>query len=144
MTVKPGGKDKVVYFYPKDASPGCTIQAKAFRDANADLKKRGVEVFGVSADSVDSHAAFAEAQELPFALLADAGGKVAAEFGVKKDLLGLLPGRVTFVLDGKTNEVLAAYNNQFKPETHVAEVVKALESRPKPAKGGLGSFKLFG
>lgn len=90
----------VVYFYPKADTPGCTAQACSLRDAYADLTKQGIEVFGVSADTVESQKAFKEKYKLPFSLVSDPKGDVAKAFGVK--MLGNLMSRQAFLIkDGK-------------------------------------------
>lgn len=109
----------------QDNTPGCTLEAKAFRDSFADLKKLGVKVFGISSDSAESHNSFCSELELPYDLLADEGDKIRNVFGVPKDLLGLLPGRQTYVIS-KDGKVQLVYNNQFQPETHVKKVIEVL------------------
>lgn len=96
-----GKKKLVIYFYPKDESPGCTKEACAFRDDFADYTDAGAMVIGINSGSVQSHKAFAENHQLPFTLLSDPGNKVLKAFGVKNVLF--LTGRETFVvgLDGK-------------------------------------------
>src|ERR1700722_17242185 len=93
-----GDRVVVLYFFPKDGTPGCTAEACAFRDSHEVFADAGAEVIGVSSDSVDSHVAFAGQHELPFTLLSDQGGKVRKQYGVPS-VLGLLPGRVTYVID---------------------------------------------
>jgi len=93
-----GQKSVVLYFYPKDATPGCTLEARAFRDSYEAFTAQGAEVIGVSSDSVSSHQRFAARQELPFLLLSDRGGAVRELYGVE-ETLGLVPGRVTYVID---------------------------------------------
>src|SRR6476659_5205996 len=88
----------VLYFYPKDDTPGCTVEACSFRDQHQDLLEAGACVVGVSSDDVDSHRRFATKYGIPFRLLADKGGKLRKQFGVPKTL-GLLDGRVTYVID---------------------------------------------
>lgn len=88
----------VVFFYPKAGSPGCTKEACAFRDARQDLVDAGASVVGVSGDSVEELRRFAERRRLAFVLLSDAGGEVRRLWGVPRDF-GVLPGRVTYVLD---------------------------------------------
>src|SRR5262249_12428383 len=87
----------VIFFYPKDDTPVCTVEACAFRDQHEIFAKRGVRVVGISSDSVASHKAFAGKHELPYTLLADVGAKVRGLFGVKKTL-GFWDGRVTFIV----------------------------------------------
>jgi peroxiredoxin Q/BCP len=100
------GKPVVLYFYPKDDTPGCTKEACSFRDRSAELKKRGAVVLGVSPDDVASHARFRDKFHLNFPLLADAGHKVAEEYGAwrEKNLYGKVSmgvQRSTFVIDGE-------------------------------------------
>ncbi|GAQ78506.1 peroxiredoxin [Klebsormidium nitens] len=130
------GKPVVLYFYPKDDTPGCTKQACSFRDSYADFKKAGAEVVGISADSPESHKAFAEKYDLPFTLLSDEDNSVRQAFGIKGDFFGALPGRETYVLD-KKGVVQLVFNNQFSPEKHVAETIKVIEEIKADQKGGL-------
>jgi peroxiredoxin Q/BCP len=94
-----GKKPAVFYFYPKDNTPGCTAQACSFRDQYEDFKDLGAEVMGISSDSIDSHKKFAKQYKLPFILLSDNTKKIRNLFGVKPNLFGLIPGRVTYVVD---------------------------------------------
>ncbi len=96
-----GKKAFVLYFYPKNFTPGCTKEACSFRDSYQDFLDLGVEVIGVSSDSVASHQKFKEKYGLPFKFLADINGDLRKQFGVKSNLLGLLPGRETYVIDKK-------------------------------------------
>ncbi len=114
----------IVYFYPKDDTPGCTIESCAFRDVYEDFKDQGAEVIGISSDSVDSHKQFAEKHKLPFLLLSDAGGKVRSAWGVPSTL-GLLPGRVTYIID-KKGVVRNIFNSQLDVQKHVSEAKKML------------------
>ena len=92
-------KPVVIYFYPKDFTPGCTTQACSFRDAYQDFQDLGAEVIGISGDSASSHQSFQHKYKLPFILLSDADRKLRRLFGVPTALFGLLPGRVTYVFD---------------------------------------------
>ena len=94
-------KPVVIYFYPKDFTPGCTTQACGFRDAYQDFQDLGAEVIGVSGDSATSHQNFQQKYKLPFILLSDTDRKLRRLFGVPNALFGLLPGRVTYVFDAK-------------------------------------------
>ncbi|MFV5686396.1 peroxiredoxin [Flavobacterium sp. GB2R13] len=94
-----GLKPLVIYFYPKDNTPGCTAQACSFRDQYEDFKNLGAEVIGVSNDSVVSHQEFTKHYKLPFLLLSDPDKKIKKLFGVHSRMFGLLPGRVTYVVD---------------------------------------------
>ena len=93
------GQAAVIYFYPKNFTPGCTAEACSFRDHFEDFTAAGVQVVGISGDSEQSHAKFAKRFNLPFMLLADAKGQVRRMFGVKSALLGILPGRETYVFN---------------------------------------------
>ena len=103
------GDSLVLFFYPKDDTPGCTAEACAFRDSFADLKALGAQVWGVSGDDAASHQRFAARHSLPFPLLVDRGNALRQAFGVPA-VLGLLPGRVTFVIDGE-GTVRHVFNN---------------------------------
>ena len=94
-----GEKPVVFFFYPKNFTPGCTKEACAFRDSYEDFRSMGAEVIGISSDSVSSHTKFKNKYRLPFTFLSDTNGKLRKLFGVKSELLGLLPGRETFVID---------------------------------------------
>ncbi len=96
-----GKKPVVFYFYPKDNTPGCTAQACSFRDQYEDFKDLGAEVVGISSDSIVSHEKFSQKYQLPFMLLSDDDKKLRNLFGVKPSLFGLIPGRVTYVVDKK-------------------------------------------
>ena len=117
------GKPLVVYFYPKDDTPGCTIKAKGIRDQYAELNRLAV-VLGVSEDSLDSHKAFASKYDLPFSLLDDTSHALASAFGVP--LSSGHAKRVTFVIDasGKVNKVFPSVN----PDGHAAELIEALKA----------------
>src|SRR6266850_1604776 len=121
-----GKKAVVLYFYPKDDTPGCTAEACSFRDSYEDFQDAGAEVIGVSSDSGASHAKFAKRHELPFTLLSDAKGEVRKKYGVPATM-GLLPGRVTFVIDRK-GIVRHVFNSQLQATRHVQEALAALAS----------------
>jgi thioredoxin-dependent peroxiredoxin len=123
------GKPVVLYFYPKDDTPGCTAQACGIRDVYADFRERGAVVLGVSPDDEASHVKFKEKYSLPFSLLADPSHEVAAQYGVWKERnlygkksLGI--ERSTFVIGPDGNVVKAM--RRVKPETHAADVLEAL------------------
>ena len=121
------GKSAVVlYFYPKDETPGCTAEACAFRDSYEIFVDAGAEVVGVSGDSVDSHERFAEHHELPFILISDKGGALRRQYGVKATL-GVWPGRVTFVID-KEGVVRHVFASQMDAVRHVAESLETIRS----------------
>jgi peroxiredoxin Q/BCP len=121
-----GKADLVLYFYPKDDSPGCTKQACSFRDAFEDFVEVGARVIGISSDDERSHKKFAEKHNLPFTLLADSDKKVRKMFGVPTNLLGLIPGRVTYVVD-KEGIVQGVFNSQIQFDKHVSEAMNILK-----------------
>lgn len=123
------GKHVILYFYPKDDTPGCTKEACAFRDAYSKFKKKGAVVLGASTDPVKSHAKFAAKFELPFPLLADEKKELVQAYGVwgEKVFMGrkyLGTHRVTFHIDPAGR--IAHVWPEVKPEEHAAEVLKAL------------------
>ena len=120
-------KDKtlVLFFYPKDDTPGCTAEACGFRD-NFDLFKIfGAEVWGVSSDNQESHQKFSRKHNLPFPLLSDNENKLRTRFGVPKSL-GIIPGRVTYIIDPR-GKVRYIFNNLLDGPAHVNEALKILE-----------------
>lgn len=114
----------VVYFYPKDDTPGCTAESCSFRDNFEAFTDAGAQVIGISSDSIASHKAFAQKHNLPFTLLADTEGSVRKQFGVGKTL-GLLPGRVTYVID-PDGIVRKVFSSQFKPKRHIDEALAVI------------------
>ncbi len=121
-----GQKAVVLYFYPKDDTPGCTKEACSFRDQYQDFQDAGAEVIGVSSDAEASHEKFAAKHRLPFVLLADRSGVVRKQYGVPATL-GLLPGRVTFVID-RQGIVRHVFNSQLQATRHVEEAIAALRA----------------
>ncbi len=123
------GKAVVLYFYPKDNTPGCTAEACAFRDSYEVFKEAGAEVIGVSSDSTDSHQQFAQRNQLPFTLLSDEDGSVRKRYGVPAKF-GIFPGRVTYVID-KEGVVRHIFSAQFAAEKHVTEALNILNMLSK-------------
>ncbi|MEZ5198603.1 MAG: peroxiredoxin [Bacteroidales bacterium] len=121
-----GSYNLVIYFYPKDDTPGCTAEACAFRDQYEDFNDKGAMVIGISSDSPESHKRFAEKHNLSFTLLSDEDGKLRKQFGVPTDFLGLLPGRVTYVVD-KSGAIRNIFNSQFNFKKHIKEALKILD-----------------
>jgi len=124
------GQKLVLYFYPKDDTPGCTKEACSFRDAFSKFKKRGIQVCGVSPDSEATHKKFAAKYKLPFTLLADTDNAVSDTYGVygQKKLMGrtyMGVNRTTFLIDekGKIKKVF----EKVKPEEHASDVLEAFE-----------------
>ena len=116
----------VLYFYPKDQTPGCTAEACSFRDAYGAFTDAGAQVLGVSSDDAESHKRFAERHRLPFPLASDPGGAVRKRYGIAKTL-GLLPGRVTYVID-REGIIRLAFRSQFAPQKHIDEALAALRA----------------
>ena len=123
-TYNRGKKAVVVFFYPKDGTPVCTKEACAFRDAYEDFVEAGAVVIGVSGDSATRHQAFASNHRLPFVLVSDKDGKARRAFGVPKSM-GLLPGRVTYVID-REGIVRHLFISQFAADRHVQEALDAI------------------
>jgi peroxiredoxin Q/BCP len=120
------GKNVVLYFYPRDDTPGCTKESCAFRDVFSAFKEKGAVILGVSIDSIKSHAKFTEKYKLPFPLLADEDKKIVQAYGVwgQKSFLGrkyMGTHRVTFLI-GKDGRIMKIWP-KVKPEVHAREVL---------------------
>lgn len=122
-----GKKNLVIYFYPKDNTPGCTKEACSFRDQFAVFADADAMIIGISAQSVESHLAFAEKHRLNYTLLSDTDNKVRKLFGVPGNLFGLIPGRVTYIVD-KNGKVVYIFNSQMDAEKHVDEALRILQT----------------
>lgn len=120
-----GKQSVVLFFYPKDFSPGCTAEACAFRDNYDTFKQKGAEVIGISADDPESHTGFIKKHGLQFELLVDPKGATAEKYGIKRLLLGLLPGRVTFVID-KQGIIRKIFSSNTDMQAHVKESLEIL------------------
>ena len=120
------GQWVVVYFFPQDDTPGCTKEACSFRDNFEDFSDAGATVIGISKDSVEKHVAFAEKYRLPFTLLSDEGAKVAKQWGVGKSL-GILPGRVTYVISPQ-GVVRKKFSSQLRASKHKDEALEAIRA----------------
>lgn len=135
IVVGPDGMNHVVvlYFYPKNETPGCTVEACGFRDHYVEFTEAGAHVVGVSADSEASHRGFAEHHQLPFSLVTDADGELRRRYEVGRSL-GVLPGRVTFVID-RRGVVRSTFSSQLRVRKHVVDalrIVSELAPRPGP------------
>ena len=128
------GQALVLFFYPKDDTPGCTMEACAFRDSYADLQALGAEVWGVSGDDASSHQRFAGKHQLPYPLLVDTGNQLRRAYGVPA-VLGLLPGRVTYVIDGE-GVIRHVFNNLLDGPAHRREAIEALQALGTPGTSG--------
>lgn len=111
----------VIYFYPKNFTPGCVAEACSFRDHFEEFTDAGAIVIGISSDTVSSHARFAKKYNLPFITLSDKGGKVKKKYGVKSNFMGLLPGRETFVIDKKG--IIRMRFNSMMASKHIPEAL---------------------
>jgi peroxiredoxin Q/BCP len=121
-----GKKPVVIYFYPKDDTPGCTTESCAFRDSYEVFTDTGAEVIGISADSPESHRQFAAKYNLPFTLLSDTDNKVRKLFGVPSTLF-ILPGRVTYIVD-KEGIIRHVFDSMLDFKAHVTESLKTIQS----------------
>ena len=121
-----GKKPLVIFFYPKNFTPGCIKEVCSFRDQYQDFTDIGAEVIGISGDGQDSHEKFAKKYKLPYTLLSDSDKEVRKLFGVKSSLLGLLPGRVTYVVD-KQWYIRLIFENQFGAEQHISQALTILK-----------------
>jgi len=128
------GATLVLFFYPKDDTPGCTAEACAFRDGFADFQALGAQVWGVSGDNAASHQRFAARHQLPFPLLVDQGNQLRRAFGVP-NTLGVLPGRVTYVIDGK-GVIRHVFNNLLDGAAHRREALEAVRRIAAEGNGG--------
>lgn len=118
-----GKKVVVIYFYPKDFTSGCTMEARAFREMHEAFQKEGAEIFGISGDSVESHKKFAIEHELPFTLLSDKGNKVREIYGAYG--IAHTNGRVTYVVD-KKGVIKMVFSSNVQPKQHVEQSIKAV------------------
>ena len=121
------GKQKLVlFFYPKDDTPGCTKEACEFRDRYSEFLELGCVVFGISSDSESSHIGFIQKHSLPYSLLADKDKTVRKLFGVPGNLFGLIPGRVTYIID-ENGIVIGIFNSQLDPIGHIDAAINLLQ-----------------
>ena len=119
-----GKQAVVIYFYPKNFTPGCVAEACSFRDHYEDFTDLGAAVFGISGDSVSSHSRFVKRYNLPFTMLADKGGRIRKMYDVKGDLLGLLPGRETFIISA--DGVILMRFNSMQATKHIGKALDVL------------------
>lgn len=119
------GRPLVIYFYPKDNTKVCTAQACGFRDNYEDFKSAGAEVIGISSDSTNSHKKVSNKRKLPFILLSDPKKAALKAFKVPSSLFGLLPGRVTFVVD-KEGTIAHTFRADFNADRHIKEALNVL------------------
>ncbi len=122
----------VLFFYPKDGTPGCTREACSFRDATKDFQDAGAVIAGISSDSVASHRRFADAHQLSYPLLSDEGGALRKVLGVPRAALGLLDGRVTYVID-RESVLRHRFESMLGFNKHVEEALATVRSLRKDA-----------
>ena len=120
------GKKLVVFFYPKDNTPGCTMEVCNFRDNYSEIKKYNSNIVGISSDSVKSHNNFSKKFNVTYDLLSDNGNKVKKLFGVTRSMFGLLPGRVTYIFNQEAI-LLKIINSQINIYEHLSETIKFLK-----------------
>jgi len=118
------GKPCVLYFYPKDFTPGCTKEACEFRDQFATFRNLNVDVLGISRDDVASHQKFKEQYKLPFELLADVSGKVCKAYDALVPIIGI-PKRISYLLDSE-HKIVAVYQNFFGAEEHIKAMLEKI------------------
>ena len=121
------GKWSVIFFYPKDESPGCTLQSCSFRDKYEEFNELGVQIFGVSSDSVSSHRKFKEKHNLQYSLLSDKGGILAKNLKLKKNL-GLIAARVTLIINPE-GLIIYAHTSQLGVRGHVRKALNEIKVR---------------
>ena len=127
VTLESLTKDKilVLYFYPKDDTPGCTAEACKFRDDYEIFKDNGAEVVGISSDSKESHIEFIKNHNLPFQLLSDKNGKIRKKYAVPKTF-GLIAGRVTYIINSN-GRIIHIFNSQFSPQKHIEKALAIIQ-----------------
>lgn len=126
-----GKKPAVVYFYPKDETPGCTAEACSFRDSYEEFQALGAEVIGISSDSIGSHKRFAQRHRLPFILLADSKRKVQRLFKLPKLLFGLYTKRITFVINAQG--IVSYVHDSLLATSHIRKALKAIQATDEQA-----------
>ncbi len=119
------GRKVVLYFYPKDDTPGCTVESCGFRDSYQMIRDTGAEILGVSVDGVESHGKFTEKFKLPFTLVADVDKKITESYGVLNEK-SKMARRVTFLIDAQGN--ISKIFDPVKPDVHAKEVLDALKA----------------
>ena len=122
-----GKKSMVIFFYPKDFTPGCTAEACRFRDDYEDFTDLGAEVIGISGDGQASHEKFSKNYNLPFVLLSDEDRKVQNAFGVGRSWFGLFSARITFVVD-KQGKIIHTFEGTLNASKHVEEALNVLRA----------------
>ncbi len=122
-----GNKYVVIYFYPKDDTPGCTKESCSFRDNKAEFDELDAVIIGISGDGEKSHKSFKEKYNLSYTLLSDTNKVARKMFGVPTTLMGLIPGRVTYIFD-KNGKCIEVINSQTNPEKHIYESIEKIRT----------------
>lgn len=120
------GQYCVLFFYPKDQSPICTLEACSFRDNHNEFAKYNCKIIGISADSVESHKKFVEKYNLNFPLISDKGDRLKKLFGVKNDMFGLMSGRETYLVDPQ-GKIIFIFNSQLNANSHIIKTIEILK-----------------
>jgi thioredoxin-dependent peroxiredoxin len=125
------GKENIlVYFYPKDETPGCIAEGCAFRDKADEFANYECKVIGISKDSIDSHAKFTQHYKLPFTILSDSKNVVRKQYDVEPIVFGLIPGRKTYLIN-KQGLISHIFDYQFQAKKHIVESLKALANESR-------------
>ena len=124
------GNPMIIYFYPKDDTPGCTKESCSFRDSKTDFDELDAVIIGISADDQESHAKFKDKYNLTYTLLCDTNKVARKMFGVPSTLLGMIPGRVTYIFN-KNGECIHIINSQMNPEKHINESLEMIKKHMK-------------
>ncbi len=122
-----GVENIVLYFYPKDETPGCTKQACSFRDSFHEFQKLNCTIIGISNDTHRSHNSFKKNHQLQFKLLSDHKGIIRKKIGIPKDIFGLIPGRCTFVIN-KKGVIIKIIRSSINMQKHINEALKTLNA----------------
>lgn len=129
-----GKKAIVIFFYPRDFTPGCTAQACTFRDEYKNFVDLGAEVIGVSADTAESHVRFSEHYSLPYHLVSDRDGKIRRQYDIPTDFLGVLFSRITYIID-LNGKIAWAYKSNLSPSSHISQAKNVLKKIMIPQEG---------
>lgn len=121
------GKPGIIYFYPKDFTPGCTQEACDFRDNISYFKQFDIDVVGISRDTIETHQRFKKEHDLPFELLADTKGEICKKYDALLPIVRI-PKRVTYLLD-KEHKIVATFDNLFGAKKHIQEMINKVKSK---------------
>ncbi len=122
-----GKKNLVLFFYPKDFTPGCTAEACSFRDAYQDFQEAGAEVIGISGDDAQSHKSFADKHKLPYPLLPDTDKKIRTAYGIPTNIFGMVTGRISYLIN-KEGIIKYAYRDNLNPTGHIEAMLRLIKA----------------